>query len=314
MNFLYYLYFALPSFDLMGIPGKVINRLLSLAMKRVFDSLVPSFFNRTMHKQGLGINTENREETIIVSLTSFPARINDIWITIETILRQSFKPDKIILWLANEQFPDKVLPARLNQLINRGLTIEYCTDLRSHKKYYYSLKNFPESKIITLDDDLYYHKDVLKNLMVLHKQFPGQIVTNRAHKITFNGKNINPYRKWKHNVTDTIPSHLLVATGGAGTLYTKGALSQDVFNEKLFKKLCFHADDLWLKVMALKNHTMIVTNKCYNKDYISVGLTQKQKLVTTNVINGGNDEQLKNLLEHFKIDLNEIRKSDIVTD
>jgi len=309
MNFLYSIYFALPGFDRFGLPGKAINRMMSFVIKRVFDLLLPSYFVRTMDKQGLGINTEKRKETFIVSLTTFPDRINDIWITIETILRQSFKPDKIILWLADEQFQDKEIPANFKQLQDRGLTIDYCKDLRSHKKYFYSLLNFPESNIITLDDDLYYHKDVLKNIIELHKQFPGLIVTNRAHKITFNGKNVNPYRKWKHNVTDAIPSHLLVATGGAGTLYSRGILSEEVFNEKVLKEICFNADDLWLKIMALKNQTMIVTNKRFNKDFISVGLTQKQKLVTTNVTNGGNDEQFKNLLEHYKINLVNLNNS-----
>jgi hypothetical protein len=308
MNFLYSMYFALPNFERIGLPGKAINRMMLFVLKRVFDLLVPFYFNRTMHKQGKGINTEKRKETYIVSLTSFPARINEIWITIETILRQNIKPDRIILWLAEEQFPDKKLPESLNRLKDRGLTIDFCKDLRSHKKYYFSLINYPESNIITLDDDLYYHKDVLKNVIELHEKFPDLIATNRAHKITVRGKSVNPYSKWKHNVVDAIPSHLLVATGGAGTLYPPGALPEEVFDEKLFKELCFHADDIWLKVMELKNNKMIVTNRRFNKSFVSVGSTQNQKLVSENIMLGGNDVQLSNLLTHFRIDLMEKTK------
>ena len=71
------------------------------------------------------------------------------------------------------------------------------------------------------------------------------------------------------------------------------------FDKKLIKELCFHADDVWLKFMAYLNGKKVVTNSFFNKDYITTGSTQTEKLVTTNVIAGGNDEQLKKVLEFF---------------
>jgi hypothetical protein len=218
-------------------------------------------------------------------------------------MRQSFKPDKIILWLAEEQFPDKVLPESLLCLKKRGLTIEFCEDLKSHKKYFFAMKNYPNEYLITLDDDLYYPRHVLKNVVNLSRKFPKYIVANRAHRITYKNREILPYRKWNHNVTTTKPSHLLVATGGAGVLYSPGTLHTDVFDKNLFKEICYHADDLWLKVMALKNGTPVVTNKRYNKDFVSVSSTQKTKLVSINVLSNGNDTQLKSLLSHYNLDL-----------
>ena len=38
---------------------------------------------------------------VIVSLTSFPARIDKVYLCINSLLRQSFKADKVILWLAD---------------------------------------------------------------------------------------------------------------------------------------------------------------------------------------------------------------------
>ena len=303
MNFLYNLYFNLPNFDSLGLPGRAVNRLLQVILKWIFDRLMPKYYKKNMHQADSGINTLNRDESYIVSLTSFPQRINGVWITIETLMRQTFKPDMILLWLAEEQFPDKRIPDILNQQIKRGLVIKFCEDLRAHKKYFHSLLNFPSANVITVDDDLYFPRDLLSNLARLHKEFPGLIVTNRAHKITFSGETINPYKKWKHNVTDTRPSHLLVATGGAGTLYPPASLHSDVFNKELFQKLCFHADDLWLKIMSLKNGTMIATNNLYNKDFVTVGSSQKTKLVSINVLKGGNDEQLNNLLTYFGTDM-----------
>lgn len=52
------------------------------------------------HPVKWGLNTKKRDEHYTVSLTSFPARIEYIHIAIETLMRQSFKPDHIVLWLA----------------------------------------------------------------------------------------------------------------------------------------------------------------------------------------------------------------------
>jgi len=303
MNLLYGIYFTIPSFSSMGLLGKAIDRLLLLILKQVFDLIMPDHYRKTSDKKGFGLNTIPREESYIVSLTSFPARIDTLWITIETILRQSYKPDKIILWLAEEQFPDRKFPESLTKLKERGLSIEFCKDLKSHKKYFYSLIKYPHSNIITLDDDLYYHRDVLKNVVELHKKYPELIAANRAHKITLSNGNINPYRKWKHEVNDRTPSHFLVATGGAGALYPPNSLHKEILNMDIMQKLCFYADDLWLKIMELKNNRMVVTNRKYNKSFASVGKTQNEKLVSINVLQCGNDDQLNNLIKYYQIDI-----------
>ena len=76
----------------------------------------------------------------VVSLTSFPMRIERIWITIESIFRQTYKPLSIILWLSKEQFPNGELdlPKGLIKMRKRGLEIKFVEgDIRSHKKYKY---------------------------------------------------------------------------------------------------------------------------------------------------------------------------------
>ena len=54
------------------------------------------------------------ENGVIISFTSFPARINDVWKVVESLKNQSILPAKIILWLSKEQFPDgSGIPASL---------------------------------------------------------------------------------------------------------------------------------------------------------------------------------------------------------
>ena len=134
MKSLYHLYFLLPQFKSLGIVGKAINKINALILKRLLDFYLPNYYLRTGKKSGSGIIAKKRAVPFIVSVTTFPARINDVWISLDILLRQTVKPDEVILWLAEEQFPDKKLPQNLLNLQERGLTIRYCHDLRSHKK------------------------------------------------------------------------------------------------------------------------------------------------------------------------------------
>lgn len=304
MNFIYRIYYALPNFEQYGLGGKVINKLLEMILKRFFDAFVPAYFKRTQKKQGSGLNYIHREQRYIVSFTSFPARINEVWIAAECMLRQTFKPDMIILWLSKQQFEGEALPENLLSLKSRGLTIEFCDDdLKAHKKYYYAMQAFPNDNIITLDDDLYYDNKTLERVVTLHSQYPNFIAANRAHKIVLTDEGVAKYKKWERRTTDSIPSHLIFSTGGGGTLYPPGTLNDTAFDTSLIKTLCYHADDVWLKVMAILSGKKVATNTYYSKNIISISKTQQEKLVTHNVKSGGNDEQLEKLCAYFEIDL-----------
>jgi len=304
MNKLLAFYYSLPHDSKFGIMSKIVNRVMARLFKRYLDRTVPKSFKKRTFKD-LGINTGPREELYVVSLTSFPARIDDVWIAIECLLRQTFKPDKIILWLAITQFPDKKIPDSIKKLETWGLEVRFCEeDLRAHKKYLYTMKEFPSANIITVDDDAYNDNRMLESLYLLHKKYPQHIVSNRVHKMKFNkDKTLKPYRKWKHNISKENPSHLLFATGVGGVLYPPNSLHPEIFNIEVFKKICFLADDIWLKCMALKQGTKVVTNATYNKDPLTIRKSQMEKLVSANVLSGGNDKQLRDVCAHYNIDL-----------
>jgi hypothetical protein len=305
LNKVYKVYCTLPNFDFLGKFGKGINRAFGLIGKKILDRTVPKKMLLTQNQIGVGVNIVPRDELYIVSLTSFPARIDDVWIAIECLLRQTFKPDKIILWLAKEQFSETEIPDSLRKLESRGLTVKFCEeDLRAHKKYFYAMRDFPKANIITVDDDAYIDNQMLESLYMLHKKYPSHIVANRVHEMRFNRvKGLKLYRKWNHNFTKEKPSHLLFATGVGGVLYPPGSLHAEIFNIEVFKKICFLADDIWLKCMALKKGTKVVTNSRYNKDPLTIKNSQMEKLVSANVLSGGNDQQLRDVCRHYSIDL-----------
>ena len=130
----------------------------------------------------LGVTKIKREEKVVVSLTSFPERINTVVKTIKTLLNQSMKPDEVILWLAPEQFPNKEadLPKELLDLRQYGLTIDWYKDIRSYKKIIPALKKFPNAVIITTDDDIYYAEDTVESLYKSYLAHKDEVQAHRC--------------------------------------------------------------------------------------------------------------------------------------
>lgn len=277
-----------------GKIGKALNRFVRIFVKRHLDSKMKSYFIN--NPIDVGVNkSQNRKRKLICSMTSFPARIDEVWICLETIFRQTLKADEIVLWLSKEQFEGIKLPESLINCEKKGLTIRWVDeDLRSHKKYYYALQEYVDADIVLLDDDLYYPDNLLENLIEMSNQCPNTICATRVHKMTFNGERICPYGEWIHNFNPKdYSSKNLFFTSGAGTLIPTGIMPNSIFQKDVFKRICFLADDVWLNMHAVKAGIKVVSNSTFDKDEIAIGNSQCVKLVSQNVISGGNDSQIK---------------------
>ena len=201
-------------------------------------------------KRNCGVNTESR---IIVSLTSYPARIRSVWITIASLLQQTMKPNKVVLWLAEEQFPEHELPNSLKRLQKRGLEIRFCEDLRPHKKYYYAVQEYPDYYIITADDDIFYPEDHIERLWKGYEKYQNTVICHWSHKIDFDGKDdFIPYNDWIDNGEEP-PSFTTLAVGCNGILYPPGCLPKETFDKNKIVELSLNTDDLWLKCMEILN-------------------------------------------------------------
>lgn len=249
----------------------------------------------------IGVNKLPREKKIIVSLTSFPKRINTVWLTIETLLRQSVKPDSVILWLAASQFDGlNSLPKELLKLQDRGLTIRFCDDLRSHKKYFYVMQEYPNDLIVLADDDMFYPTDTIKKLIKLHKQYPNDICTITCQVITdFFESQPSSWRNPEVNEKFEHSGRVQVFTG-SGSLYPPNCLDKSAFNKSLIEELCPNADDLWLTFMALKNNTKITALYPWRAFPITIYGTSENSLWYINSEDGQNNIQWRNLLNYFK--------------
>jgi len=286
--------------------------------KYQLSSKLPDLDNRvnTMcRNKFLNSISKINQDHLVVSLTSYPKRIDSIHICIQSILNQSLKPDLVILYLADSQFPHKErdLPKSLLSLLDKGLTIKWCEDIKPHKKYYYAIQQYPDSIVVTCDDDIVYDKFMLSKLYLSYMQHPHCVSCLRAHRITFNSLgSLNKYSDWKWEDNSFLknPSHSALATGCAGVLYPPHIFIDELFNVAAIKELSLMTDDLWLKIMELLSDVPVVLADKNERLHMIDG-TQDSAISNLNIMNV-NDANLSLLLNHYGYDLliNKIKKFD----
>ena len=309
MNFFYKIYFLIPNFKSLGIFGKVINKIVSKSFYIFINYFVVNYLTKTNSVKKYGLNQEKRTSELIVSLTTIPSRIDNIWITLESVFRQSYKPDRIILWLSNEEFDDISLPNNLLELKKKGLEISYCENIRSHNKYFHTIVNNPNATIVTVDDDIIYPENMIANLIQIHNEFPKAVCSNMTHLVTYKNGNLIPYTKWKPTYKKILkPTHKLIQLGVCGVLYPPNVLPKDCFNKTLIRQLSYGSDDVWLNTMCLLNDTPIVTNKTFNKYFLTISGSQKVSLLSINSFQGRKDKILKAVHQYFNINEKDFNK------
>lgn len=238
----------------------------------------------------------------IVSMTSYPERIDCVSGVIKSILIQTVKPDIILLWLSQEQFVGIELPEELKKLQRYGLEIKWCKDLKPHKKYFYTMQEYKDDIVILVDDDVYYSPTLIEDLLNSYYEYPNAISCMRAHRITINEENeINCYSDWEPEYDDIIhkPLNDVCPVGVGGVLYPPHSIPEFAFNEEIVEKICLFQDDLWLKFTSLINGfpTVIVKDSIVSNETIRG--TQKTALYKT-VNRKGNDIAIKNIVDYFK--------------
>ncbi len=80
-------------------------------------------------------HANSEKKSLVVSLTSWPPRIETLFITIQSILCQKKKPDVVVVYLSEKDFPDRKIPETLRFLQTKGLEVRWVKEnLKSHKK------------------------------------------------------------------------------------------------------------------------------------------------------------------------------------
>ncbi len=248
------------------------------------------------------------EQQVIVSLTSFPAAIPYAGKAVKSILDGSVLPDKVVLYLTFSQFGETGVPQELKKLAQDNPRFEirdYARDIRSYRKLIPALNDFPDAVIVTIDDDVKYHRHMLRDLLRLHDRIPNAILAHRAKRI----KPGKPYRKWSkyrwyHFLFNRI--HLgfnNIQTGVGGVLYPPHSLKKEMLDVELFTELAPTTDDIWFWAAGVANgYPVVPVPFGYNKPK-GLGKPRNLSLKTTNFKLGidRNSAALKAVLERFPL-------------
>ncbi len=282
-------------------------------LKRAVQGELLKFKSKTFWEYELSHLNATKICPVIVSLTSYGFRVSEIVpFTILSILKQTIRPEKIILWLDSDNWNKTNIPPKLKDLQKAGVEIAFCKDLRSYKKLVPTLTFYGNAKpIITIDDDIYYSSNFIEEIYNYHLKYPNCIITENFCYPKFSSTNIAPYREWNeyHIVSDdtTLSKHLIFPQGFGGVLYPANSLHSDATNEDLFTMLAPHADDIWFYIMGILNKTpkqCVLSSK--TKYYLIDLFRQKRtrdRLHDINVGEDQNDKQLSALCKYYNLSL-----------
>ena len=254
-------------------------------------------------KYGYDSIVKEIKRKVIVSMTSYPKRIGYVKKALESIYCQTYQPNEVILWLAEEQFPNKeeCIPESLLQLVkSHKLKIRWCDNLKPHKKYFYAFQENPEALIITVDDDLVYKANMIETLVLSYLLHPNAVSAVRTHLMAIDREAdgtacILPYDLWIKEYDECVgkPSMHLLCTGGAGALYPAWLFDEMVFDKSLIMDICPDADDIWLKILeTIAGIPVVLATKYTGLAYIEG--SQEERLFDSNI--DDNDIQLEHAL------------------
>lgn len=242
---------------------------------------------------------------VVVSLTSFPARLDKVHLAIKSIMIQSVVPAEVHLWLG-EDSRGFALPKELTDLKDKGLEIHYEKgNLKGHKKYLYALSRNTGQPIITIDDDCIYPFDTIASLLEAHKRWPGSVAAIRTRRIAFDEASIKSYSDWDscYEEEDPAPHRSLVAIGVGGVLYPPSCLPNTAFDEKQIIAVgALEVDDLWLKVMETLGGIDVVWAPSSLAHPYVINSSQETALCSGNVGKNNNDLAFARLVSHYKLD------------
>ena len=292
--------------------------------KVVISNKTKEYFLNTIN------NNKITNDTLLISMTSYPARIFGIYEVLISLLYQSadISSYHIFLTLAKEEFinGEKDLPIDIQKLILNGwVKLIWHHNIFSHKKLMPIIQKYPENDILIVDDDIIRTHNFIEIFQKEHRIYPNDIICgtfmfcydNRIEMIRLNG-----YKGEKSRQMNPVPNIIFQtarpANGAGGVLYPKHTFSDKrFFNEDLYMKLTPTSDESWQYIFN------IIENKILRQTSIiidnSVNIVNNSQKIKTSLYKVNKNkyplinEKLINYFPEYKINSLERQKKIIVS-
>ena len=243
------------------------------------------------------LNTKNNnkitDNTLLVSMTTYPARLYGISEVLLSLLYQSADTSsyQCFLTLAKEEFinAEKDLPVDVQKLIENGwIKIIWHHNIYSHKKLIPIMQLYPENDILIVDDDVIREHNFIEIFQRDHSAYPTNVICGQFNYFYNNKIEIQRMEGYKgkncgefNAIPDIIFQTARSANGGGGVLYPKHTFSdRRFFNESLFMNLSPSSDESWQYTF------LIIENKIVRQTSIIIDssanfVNNSQKILTS---------------------------------
>lgn len=157
--------------------GTGYNKEEALRQMRAWHETIPGY---TSPRHFPPLRDVIRYEQLIVTLTTWRARIGNIPGVLDTIFNQSIRADKVVINLAYEEV---IPPQVLSYIDSHRVVVNRVADTKVYKKLIPTLKLYPEACVVSIDDDWLYPKGMLEDFMTTHRLNPGRPVSGNHVKL-----------------------------------------------------------------------------------------------------------------------------------
>lgn len=228
---------------------------------------------------------------LVVSMTTFPDRNRLAKKALLSIACQSISPERTVLVLSRTQYCEARLPRPLRSL--QGVEILWTdNDLGSYKKLIPTAQRYPFATIVTVDDDFWYHSNMLAQLIEATSRFPEHIVGHRARRLEIDSGRLLGYETWPLANTRTSPSRVFITTGGGTAFPPSATRCSDLTDAVRASASCPTADDVWFWAASI---ACGIPSICISDEFPATPLAKRPGRPTLFSINtslAGNDYQL----------------------
>lgn len=244
---------------------------------------------------------------VYISLTSIFKNQNILLQTLQSIIKQSKKPDKIFLWLSEEPYMldegfknKKITNSHLLTFINDNsiIDIKWVKNTGPYRKLLPLLKEKwdEDCVIITIDDDSIYEHNLIENLLNDYYE-QACVIGYRGFTPSFDKLENFDYKKRDKLQPLSIYNFL---TGKGGVLYKPEFFHKThdlIFNHVIYLDTCKTQDDIWFYIVRLLNNI-----KCYigNKKWETTDLTCGGLFQNFNSKNNANTTSFENTFKKLK--------------
>jgi predicted O-methyltransferase YrrM len=221
---------------------------------------------------------------IYISLTSIFKNQDILLQTLQSIMKQSRKPDKIFLYLSEEPYildtgfkDKKITNSTLLKFINDNpnIDIKWVKNTGPYRKLLPLLRDKWDEDciIITIDDDTLYDIHLIENLVNDYYKYKC-VIGYRGFTPSID--KLENFNYEKRNKLENLSLYNFL-TGKGGILYKPEFFHQTkdlIFNDKIYLDTCHTGDDIWFYLIRLLNciKCYICTKNWMTKDVGKTGL------------------------------------------